>query len=338
VSFPELNKKIMFVTPIRWGILGTGLIAAELATALKAMPDADIVAVGSRTTASADAFADRFGIPHRHASYRDLAHDPDVDIVYVATPNTLHAENSLMCLNAGKPVFCEKPFTVNAKEAEEVIRIAKERKLFLMEAMCTRHMPIVREAKRLIEEGAIGDVRMMHGDFGMATNLDPDHRLMNLRMAGGVLLDVGIYPLSLASYLLGPIEDAVATAYIGKTGVDYQIAVSMRHGEGRVSALTASLEARSPHETVIMGTKGRIHLKWPAFKGDKLTLVLDGGESREIHMPYESNGYQFELSDAMQCLREGRSESAIMPLDETLALMRIMDRIRGQIGLRYPGE
>lgn len=325
-------------SPIRWGILGTGLIAAELAAALKTMPGAQIAAVGSRSAASADAFADRFGIPRRHASYRALADDPDVDIVYVATPHTQHAENALMCLNAGKAVFCEKPFTVNAKEAEEVIRVARGRGLFLMEAMCTRHMPIVREAKRLIEEGAIGDVRMMHGDFGMRTDFGPEHRLMNPSLAGGVLLDVGIYPVSLASFILGPIEGVAATAFLGRTGVDYQIAVSLKHRGGGIATASASLEVESPLEAVIMGTKGRIRIHRNAYKSDSLTLIRDGDEPQVIRLPFDGNGYQFELADAMQCLREGKTESGLMPLEETLSLMRTLDTIRGQIGLRYPGE
>lgn len=324
--------------PVRWGILGTGLIAAELAAALKTMSHASIVAVGSRNAASANAFAERFGIPNRHASYQALADDPQVDIVYVATPHPQHAENSLMCLRAGKSVFCEKPFTINAREAEEVIRTARERKLFLMEAMCTRHMPIVREAKRLIDEGAIGEVRMMHGDFGMRTDFDPEHRLLNPQLGGGVLLDVGIYPISLASFILGPIEDVAATAFIGKTGVDYQIAVSLRHRGGGIATASASLEVASPLEAVIMGTKGRIHIHRNAYKSDRLTLIRNGSEPQIIHLPFDGNGYQFELGNAMECMRKGRIESDLMPLDETLALMRVLDRIREKIGLRYPAE
>jgi predicted dehydrogenase len=324
--------------PICWGILGTGLIAAELATALKAMPEAKIVAVGSRSITTADAFADRFDIPHRHASYEALVNDPEIDIVYVATPHVQHAENALLCLNAGKAVFCEKPFTMNAQEAEKVIRTARERKLFLMEAMCTRFMPIVKEAKRLIAGGAIGEVRMMHGDFGMRTDFAPDHRLLNPHLGGGVLLDVGIYPISLASFFLGPIADVASTAMLGKTGVDYQIAVSLRHENGGVATASASLEVVSPLEAIIMGTKGRIVIHQHAYKGDSLTLISDGKEPRKISMSFDGNGYQFELAHAMQCMRDGRTESDVLPLDETLALMRTLDAIRGQIGLKYPGE
>ncbi len=271
--------------PIRWGILGTGIIAGEITAALNTMPDAKVVAV-----------------------------------------------------DAGKAVFCEKPFTMNAQEAERVIRTARERKLFLMEAMCTRFMPIVREAKRLIAEGAIGEVRMMHGDFGMHTDFAPDHRLLNPALGGGVLLDVGIYPISLASFFLGPIEDVAATAMIGKTGVDYQVAVSLRHQNGGIATASASLQAVSPLEAIIMGTQGRIILHQHAYKGSSLTLMRDDHEPQKIELPFDGNGYQFELAHVMQCLREGRIESDVLPLDETLALMRTLDAIREQIGLKYPGE
>ena len=324
--------------PIRWGILGTGAIAGELAAAINSLPDAKITAVGSRSLSTANAFADRFNIAHRHATYAALAADPDVDIVYVATPHVQHVENTLLCLQAGKAVLCEKPFTINATEAERVIKLARERKLFLMEAMCTRAMPIIQEAKRLIADGAIGEVKVMHGSFGMQTDFPTDHRLLNLALAGGALLDVGIYPISMASYFLGTIVDVAATADIGSSGVDCQVAISTRHEHGRIAASYASLYATSPLDAIIMGTKGRIHLQAPAFKGTRLTLIREGVESQEVHLPWTGNGYQYELMDAMQCLREGRLESSMMPLDESLSLMRTLDQIRAQIGLHYPGE
>ena len=324
--------------PIRWGILGTGNIARELTGSLKKMPDAEVVAVGSRSAAGANAFADAFAIRNRHASYEALAHDPEVDIVYVTTPHTLHAENTLLCLNAGKHVFCEKPFTLNASEAELVIRIARERGLFLMEAMCTRFMPIIQEARRLIEQGAIGKVMMAQGDFGLRIEADPSHRLRDLALGGGALLDVGIYPISLASFFLGPIVDVAATAVLGATGVDEQTAVATRHEGGRVGMAYTTLHASTPMEAMVMGTTGRILFNDFAYKGDTLTLFTDGNEPRTICMPFEGNGYQFELQHAMDCLHEGKTESGIMPLDESLSIMCALDKVRGQIGLRYPGE
>jgi predicted dehydrogenase len=324
--------------PIRWGIIGTGSIASELATAINSLPDAEIAAVGSRSMDTANVFADRFNIPHRHGNYADLAQNPNVDIVYIATPHVQHFENTMLCLYAGKAVLCEKPFTINAGEAELLIKTARERKLFLMEAMCTRAMPIIQEAKRLIAEGAIGEVKMMQGAFGMQTDFPADHRLLNPDLAGGVLLDIGVYPISMASYFLGPIVDVAATADIGATGVDCQISVSTRHTNGRIASSYASLYATSPLDAVIMGTTGRIHLHGPAFKGTGLTLIRDGMEPQETHLPWDGNGYQYELMDAMQCLRDGRLESSMMPLDETLSLIRTLDQVRNQIGLRYPGE
>ena len=326
------------VRPIRWGILGTGKIACQLTATLNTMPDARVVAVGSRSADTASAFADKFHIPHRHASYAALAQDEEVDIVYVATPHTEHAANTLLCLAAGKPVLCEKPFTINAREAETVIRAARERGLFLMEAMCTRFIPVVREAVRLIAEGAIGDVKMVQGDFGFRTDFSTEHRLLNPKLGGGALLDVGIYPVSIASFFLGPIVDVAAVAVLSDTGVDRQTAVSLRHQNGGVAMAYTSIGVNTPLETIVMGTRGRIHLHAPAYNGKSMTLVSDDGASRTIDVPYEGTGYEFELAHAMQCLREGRTESDLMPLDETLSIMHAMDRIREQIGLRYPGE
>lgn len=325
--------------PIRWGILGTGKIALEITASLKSMPDAQVIAVGSRNREIADRFADKFNIAHRHASYADLVNDPDVDIIYVATPHVLHAENTLMALNAGKHVLCEKPFTLNAAQAEHVISVARERGLFVMEAMCTRFMPVVQEAQRLITEGAIGEPKMVQGDFGMRLDFAAHPRLLDLALGGGALLDIGLYPISLASFFLGPVAVVTATGILGPTGADEQTAVSLRHQNGGVSVTYSTLHASTPSELLVMGTRGRILLHDFAYKGDALTLVADGRDGPHIvQIPFEGNGYQFELQHVMDCLHAGQTESSVMPLDESLAIMRILDAARRQIGLVYSGE
>ncbi len=189
---------------IAWGILGTGRIAGNFAADLALLPDAELVAVGSRSEATAQSFAGRFGAPHAHGSYEALAADPAVEVIYIATPHPLHAENMKLCLRAGKAVLCEKPFTLNAREAEEVIALAREQKLFLMEAMWTRFLPAVVRARELIEQGAIGEVRLLLADFGFRAAFDPHHRLFDPQLGGGALLDLGVYCVSLASMLFGP--------------------------------------------------------------------------------------------------------------------------------------
>jgi predicted dehydrogenase len=214
------NRRSKVADKTHWGIIGTGKIAKEFATGLAVLPEAELVAVGSRTAESANRFANMFGVPHRHASYEALVNDSNVDVVYVATPHSLHKENSLLCLQAGKAVLCEKPFTINAAEAETVIRLAREKKLFLMEAMWTRFIPLVVKVRQLLADRVIGDVQMLVADLGFLVDFDPLHRLFAPQLGGGALLDLGVYPVSLASMIFGPPSRITGMAQLGKTGVD----------------------------------------------------------------------------------------------------------------------
>lgn len=354
---------------IRWGILSTGAIARAFAEGLKHLPDAELIAVGSRTQDSAERFGKAYHIPHRHGSYAQLAADPDVDVIYIATPHPFHKENALMVLNAGKAVLCEKPFTINSSEAAEVIHVAREKKLFLMEAMWTRFLPAIVKVREILAAGVIGEVRMMSADFGFRAEFDPQSRLFAPELGGGALLDVGIYPLSLASMALGLPQAVKSLAHLGETGVDEQTAMILSHGEGRLSVLSAALRTESPLEATIMGTKGRIKIHSPMFHPERLTLYVKRPPavdpaavpepikriaralglarlgkrftepwSETISLPMQGNGYNYEAAEVMRCLRAGKLESDVMPLDETLILMRIMDQIRSQWGLRYPSE
>jgi predicted dehydrogenase len=324
--------------PVRWGILGTGRIAGLFATGLGSVPAAEIAAVGSRTQAAADTFGDRFAIPRRHGSYAALAADPDVDVIYVATPHTQHAENSLLCLAAGKAVLCEKPFALNAREAEEVIALARARGLFLMEAMWSRYYPAMVRARELLAAGAIGEPRLLSADLGIRSQVNPAGRLFHPALGGGALLDVGVYPVSLASMVFGTPTEIIARGHLGETGVDEQGAIILSYPGGRHAVLYTSIRTPTPHEGTIMGTEGmlRIGLDW--HKPDRVTLSRPGQPEEVEHLPFDGNGYNYEAAEVNACLRAGRTESAIMPLDETLAIMRTLDVIRAQWGLRYPGE
>lgn len=321
----------------RWGILSTGNIAAQFAAGLAVLPDAELVAVGSRTADSANAFGDRFGVPRRHASYEALANDPDVDVIYIGTPHTLHQDNSLLCLRAGKPVLCEKPFAINGRQAEQVVGYARERGLFLMEAMWTRFLPHVERVRQIIAAGTIGEVRMVHASFCFRTRLDPAHRLFDPALGGGALLDVGVYPVSLASMLLGPPASITGVAHLGSTGVDEQFAVTHGYAGGQVALLSAAIRTSAPHEALILGTEGRIKLHDAWWKPSLLTLTTADGDET-IEPEAVGNGYNYQAAEVMRCLREGRTESPIMPLDETLSIMRTLDDIRAQWGLRYPAD
>ena len=320
---------------IRWGILGTGNIAQQFAHGLAELPDAQLVGVGSRNLETAQAFATDFGAAHAHGSYKALAQDPEVEVVYIATPHTLHAENSLLCLEAGKAVLCEKPFALNAAQAQTVIETARANKLFLMEAMWTRFFPLFGTLRELVQN-RIGEPKLLHADFGFASPV-AQNRLFNPSLGGGALLDVGVYPVSLASYLLGKPTEVSSHAHLGATGVDEQNAIVLTHQNGALALLSSTIRAATPQEAFIMGTEGSIRVCAPWWQPEKLVLTDSDGEET-FSSPLPHNGYAYEAAEVMRCLREGKLESPIMPLDETLSIMNTLDTCRAQWGLRYPGD
>lgn len=325
-------------TKFRWGILGAGGIARKFVTGVKALPDHEVVAVGSRQQATADKFADEFGIERRHASYEALAADPNVDAIYVATPHPMHKENTLLALAGGKAVLCEKPFTINASEAAEIIQAAREKKLFLMEAMWTRFIPLMVEVRRLVADGAIGPLRMITADFGYRSAFRPESRAFDPALGGGALLDVGVYPISLASMLLGTPDRITSMAELGQTGVDEQSAYVFGYSGGQLAILSSAVRTSTPHEALIIGETGSIRIHPPFWIPKKMTLTVAGKEPQEIEIPFEANGYNYEAAEVANCVRAGKLESEIMPLDESLAIMQTMDAIRAQWGMKYPME
>lgn len=322
---------------VRWGILGTGKIARAFAMALKETPGAVLAGVASRSAASAQAFADEFGAAIACDSYQALADAPGIDIVYIATPHPMHAENATMLLHGGKAVLCEKPFTMNRHEAEKVIALAREKRLFLMEAMWTRFMPALAEVRSIIASGAIGPVHQVTADFGFTATKDPVHRVNNPDLGGGALLDLGIYPLSISAALLGPVTAVVAQAEMGETGVDIQTGFLMRHEGGGMSVCSCSFKVQTPAELTVMGELGSVRMH-SQFHRTTLVTVSNSGGTRTIDTPYLGNGYVHEAIEAGRCLRAGLIESPDMTHDETLALMGVLDEIRGQIGLRYAAD
>jgi predicted dehydrogenase len=327
---------------VRWGLLATGAIARQFAQGLRSAPGAELVAVGSRTREAAERFGAEFGVPHRHASYQAVAEDPEVDVVYIGTPHNLHCDNTLMCLEAGKPVLCEKPFAINASQAERMVAQARSKRLFLMEALWTRYLPAMIELRRLFAAGTIGPIRMIEADFGFRPEYDPLGRLYNPDLGGGALLDIGIYPISLTAMLLGLPARMTAMAELGRTGVDERSGILFGYPGGELAVLTFSLTTDMPSEILVLGTEGWIRVHGPIYRPEKLTVSLKSmrgaRDEREIPLPVKGNGYNYEAVEVMRCLREGRLESPGMTLDESLAIMRLMDGIRAQWGLRYPGE
>lgn len=326
------------VEKLRWGIIGPGNIAKKFADGLKVVPDAELLAVGSRTQEGADAFADQYGAPRRYASYEALAADPDVDAVYISTPHPMHKDNSILCLNHGKAVLCEKPFTINAKEAAEVIRVARQKRVFLMEAMWTRYIPAMVKVRELLATGVIGEARMMTADFGFRAGINPEGRLFNPSLGGGALLDVGVYCVSLASMIFGAPARMASLAYLGATNVDEQAGMILGYSGGQMAVLSTAIRTTTPMEALISGTEGQIRIHSLFWRPTRLTVSVYGKETNEIDMPLVGNGYNYEAQEVARCLRTGLLESDVMPLDETLAIMKTMDELRAQWGLRYPME
>ncbi|MDE2775378.1 MAG: Gfo/Idh/MocA family oxidoreductase [Chloroflexota bacterium] len=323
---------------IRWGLIGLGLISRKFAKGLAFVPDAEVYAVASRSQAKADAFGAEFGAANSYGSYEDLANDPNVDVAYIGTPNNYHLEHALLCLKAGKHVLCEKPFAVNAKEAQVMIDCAREKNLFLMDAFWTRYFPAMVKLRELLADKVIGDVMLVTADFGGRGPVVPEKRHFNPDLAGGAMLDVGSYCLQFASMIYGKQpQDIVSQVAIGETGVDELSVVVCRYSDYEMATLTSAVRLGTPHEARVMGTEGYIAI--PDFwHPSELTVVRRGDAPETLRFPYEGEGFQFEAIEVGDCIRAGATESAVYPLDETLAIMRTLDRIRDSWGLRYPFE
>lgn len=322
----------------RWGILGTGYIAQKFAEALVFIPEAELAAVGSRSVETARAFGEQYHVDRAYGSYQELVEDPQLDVVYVATVNSLHHQNCLAALQAGKPVLCEKPFMVNSAEAEEVIAYAYRQGLFLMEALWTRFIPAFVAARQMWESGVIGDLRVVESEIGFICEKTPQAHLYNPALAGGCLLDMGAYPISLAHIVFGEPDTIASLSSIGASRVDEQTGMLFGYRGGQLGLGYSSFQVELPKEATVVGTKGYIRIHAPYFCPSAFTLYLNGKQPEIFNIPYEGNGWNYEAVEVMQCLQDGRLESQIVPHRETLAQMRTMDRIREQIGLKFPFE
>jgi len=323
---------------INWGILGAGNIAGALVEGIRETGEGRVAAVGSRDTARAAAFAERFEIPAAYGSYHDLLSDEAIDAVYVATRNDLHYVNTLDAIAAGKAVLCEKPFALNSIQATEMVDAARTAGVFLMEAMWMRFIPAIVELRDLVMGGEIGEVRTVAADFGFRANAGAGHRLVEPSLGGGALLDLGVYPISLAMILLGEPASISGSASIGTSGVDEQVAVSMAFPGGAIASAYASFLADSPTEAHVVGTEGRIWVRSRFHNPERLDLVGADGAVRTIDRPKNGSGYRFEVAEVHRALQADETESPMRTLDDSLAVMRVLDAVRSEIGLRYPGE
>lgn len=318
------------MTTIRWGILGPGKISRVFASGLREAAGAELVAVGSRDRDRAASFAAEFGASNVHGSYEELAADPEVDAVYIGTPHAFHHDHTLLCLQGGKHVLCEKALALNAGEVESMIAAARASGRVLMEAMWTRFLPAVVRARGLVAAGAIGEVRSIIADFGFQAEFDPQSRLFAPELGGGTLLDIGIYPLNLAVMMCGDPVEIQTMATLGATGVDEECAILLRHAGGELSVLSASFRVDTPREAHILGTGGSITICCPWWGATRIVLQTNGGRPEQIDLPGRGGGYAHEAEAFMDVIRSGAAESEVMPLAESLKIMRLMDEIRAR--------
>jgi len=324
---------------IKWGIIGCGRIAHKFAKSLQTLDHVELVAGASRTPGRAADFAAAFDMARSHADYEALVAEPEIDAIYVATTHNFHHENVKLCLERGKHVLCEKPLTVNAHQAAELIKLARAKNLFLMEGMWTRFLPSTVRLNELLAAGVIGEVLTLKADFCRKMTDDPEHRLRKKSLAGGALLDLGIYPIAFASMLFGSQPARIqSSAAMGVTGVDERSFYLLDYPAGRTAQLSVSFGYDLPVDAYICGTKGVIHV--PGFMhAQDFTICRNGEEPEHVSMPFDMDtGFCFEIAHAMECIRVGKTESDVMPLDETLQIAQTMDLLRTQWGLEYPGE
>ncbi len=321
---------------IRWGIVGTGNIATAYVHAVRGSADGELVAVASRRQDTADAFAAEHQIETAHASYESLADDPDVDVVYVATPHHRHRDNCLLYLDAGKHVACEKPLALNEIQAAEMVAAARRTGRFFVEAIWSRFLPSYRTLVDLLDEGKIGTPLQVEASFGMRLDLDPEHRLRDPLQAGGSLLDMGIYPVQLAHLVFGEPREVTAVAHMDATGVDDDTVVVMKF-DGGLAVGRSAIRTKLPCTAQIVGTDGIIDL--PAFMLCPLHLDVETPAGRErIDTPPLPSPWTHVVDEVNRCVRSGQTETPLIPLAESCAIARTLDRARVAIGLRHPDE
>jgi predicted dehydrogenase len=321
-----------------WGIIGPGKIANKFASALPLAGNARLGAIASRDPARAQAFALAHGADHIYDSYEALAADPAIDAVYIATPHGFHAEHALLCLQKGKAVLCEKPMALNARQVGEMTAASAHHRVFLMEAMWTRFLPLMQQTMELVSTGKIGTVKYIRADFGFLSPFQPAGRLYDLRLGGGSLLDIGIYPLFLCLQLLGKPDSIRAAGKLAPTGADETCHAILQYTDGCSAVVSSTLACQTSITAEIAGTQGMIRIPTPWYKNDRLEWNRSGEEAHTIQLEPMVNGFEYQIREVTRCLDAGLIESPSMPHAFSLLMAGTMDTIREQIGVKYPSE
>lgn len=323
------------MTQTRWGILGLGNIAHQFAQDLMSVEGAKLYAVGSRSEDKAQKFANQYYVEKAYASYEALLKDQSVDVIYIATPNVLHCENTLACLEAGKAVLCEKPFAINYKEVEKMVGLAKSKKIFLMEALWTNFMPTIQKLMQYQSENIYGKIKHLQAEFCFEADFNPNKRLFNPKLGGGALLDIGIYPVYLALKLLGKPKQIFADSKISTTGVDTETEIIFEYNNNVKANLFCSFEKTTPSQALISYEKAEIKLHSRFHETDKISVKANGKTSLKDY-DYQAKGYHFEIAHVQDCLKKGLTESPMMSFEFSMELIKILDKIRGIVGVKYP--
>ena len=323
---------------IKWGILGPGKIAHKFCQDLIKVEGATITAVGSRSKDRANEFALEYNIPNHFGSYEELVQYSEIDVIYVSTPHNFHCEHTILCLNNGKHVLCEKPMAINRDQLIRMVEAARSNNRFLMEAIWTAFFPSIAKAKELIDDGTIGEIKMIEADFGFTAPIDFSKRLYNADLAGGALLDIGIYPLFLALMLKGNPDRIQSLATMTSTGVDASVGINLAWNDGTIASLNSTILANTPCAAKISGTKGYIHIHRRWHESRKISLYDADGLVDNWTYDDDYHGYKYEIEEVHQCLKENKTESEILSHQFSTDLISTMDEIRRSIGLRYPFE
>lgn len=325
---------------INWGIIGAGNISSKFAIALGGVEDSNIGAIASRSLEKAKGFAEKYGVEKAYGSYEEMVLDETIDAVYIGTPHSEHKAHAELCIKAGKSVLCEKAFTLNQKDTKYLIDLAKEHNVFLMEAMWTKFHPITKMVKEWILNGKIGNLRGIQINAGFRREFDPEHRLFNPNLGGGALLDIGIYPITYAMFMVDAYPEEISSyAYFGKSNVDEQNAIILNFKEkGVLASLNSGISAEVGKDAILIGEEGKIFVK-DFWNSNYVAIYNNQGNIIEEHKSeFEINGYEYEIREVQDCLRAGKKESEVVPLSDTLSVMKVMDEIRGQWNFKYVQE
>lgn len=323
----------------RWGIIGPGSIAHKFACALSHSTNGTLLAVASRSADRGQKFAQEFGAQRVYANYSELMQDGDIDIIYIATPHSHHYQIAKQCLEAGKHILLEKPLTINAAQTHILIKLAEEKGVLFQEALWSRFMPCFSHIKGWLDSGKIGALHYIQSDIGFAFGAKPKHRLNNPALAGGALLDLGVYSISISQFLLQQNPSKVqAISHLSEQGIDEHTQVNMHYPDGQLSQFSCSINAQCTNSMTLVGELGRIHLPQHFWVGEQAQLWLDGLLVDTLDCPHTVNGFEYQIEAAMACVAQGKLCSDLMPHRDSLAVMTVMDQVRQQIGLRYRDE